>query len=327
MFSLVEKIGHLKKLYKDIVLGFSAYNYAGKPIFIKHFSEIDNAEIEIFRSTFSSDAKSKGMQEREEKKKILISEGLWTEQKEKDIENLKKEISNLELVGKNLIIKRQILQNKEKIKQTKASLDEILKEKDEIFGFCLEDFVEKKISELMIFSSFYKDKQLTQKFFSEEEFDMMLESEMSDLILVLNGFYVDFAQKQIKRICASPFFMSLFSLAENDPCSFFGRPISQMTILQVNMFSQGRYFKNLIQTHNERVSPPSDVFEDPDKMLDWYENITNTKAMQADGVSYVGASKEELQKMAGGSAITVNEFAAKKDNLMTTKDFIEMHGL
>lgn len=327
MVSLEEKIGHLRKLYKDIVLGFSAYNYAGKPIFIKHFSEIDNAEIEALRSAFASDAKSKGMQEREEKKRILISESLWTEDKEKRIEDLKKEISNLDLVGKNLIIKRQILQNKEKIKQTKTALQEMLKEKDEIFGFCLEDFVDKKVSEYMIFSSFYKDKQLTEKFFTEDEFDRMLEFEMSELISILNGFYVDFAQKQIKRICASPFFMSIFSLAEDNPYHFFGKPISQMTILQVNMFSQGRYFKNLIQSHNEKAGPPSDVVEDPDKMLDWYDNITNTKAIEADGVSYVGASKEELQKMAGGNAITVNEFASKKGNLMTTKDFIEMHGL
>lgn len=327
MVSLEEKIGHLRKLYRDIVLGFSAYNYAGKPIFIKHFSEIDNAEIEISRASFACDAKSKGMQEREEKKRILISESIWSEDKEKEIENLKAEISNLELIGKNLIIKRQILQNKEKIKKVKSSLQEILIEKDEIFGFCLEDFVEKKVNELMIFNSFYKDKSLTQRFFTEEEFDRLLEFEMSELVGVLNGFYIDFASKQIKRICATPFFMSIFSLAEDNPYQFFGKPISQISILQANLFGQGRYFKSLIQSHNEKTTPPSDVAEDPDKMLEWYDSVVDMKAIQADGVSHVGASKEELQKMAGGTAVTVNEFANKKNNFMTTKDFIEMHGL
>ena len=327
MVSLEEKVSYLKKLYKDIVLGFSVYRYAGKPIFIKHFSEIDNAELEFQRNDFTLDAKSKGMQERDEKKKILISEGIWSEEKENEIERLSKEISDLELVGKNLIIKRQILQNKEKIKAVKKSLNEILKEKDEIFGFCLEDFIEKKMSELMIFNSFYRDKNLQTKFFSEEEFDLMSEREMGELIGVLNGFYIDFGHKQVKRICATPFFMSIFSLSEDSPYNFFGKPISTLSILQINLFSQGRYFKNLIQSHNEKVSPPSDVIEDPDKMLEWYENITSTTATQADGVGYVGASREELEKMAGGKAITVGEFAAKKGNLMTTKDFVEMHGL
>ena len=327
MVSLEDKIGHLKKLYKDIVLGFSVYNYAGKPIFIKHFSEIDNASLELERGFFLSDAKKKGMLEREEKKKILISEGIWSEEKENNIETFKKEISDLELVGKNLIIKRQILQNKEKIKQVKKNLDEALREKDDIFGFCLEDFVEKKMNELMIFNCFYKDRSLTNRFFTEEEFDLMLDIEMSELISVLNGFYVDFAHKQIKRICATPFFMSIFALSEDNCYHFFGKPISDLTILQVHMFSQGRYFKNLIQSHSEKTSPPSDVLEDPDKMLDWYDSITVSKTSQADGVGYVGATRSELEKIAGGKGMSVNEFASKKGNLMTTKDFVEMHGI
>lgn len=327
MVSLEEKIGHLKKLYRDIVLGFSAYRYAGRPIFIKHLSEIDNAEFEFDRSNLTREAREKGMPSREEKKILLIQEGIWSEEKEIYIETLKKEISDLELSGKNYIIKRQILQNKEKIRKAKTKLNEALKEKDEFFGFCLEDFVEKKMNERFIFNSFFKDKHLKEKAFTEDEFDTLPEIEIGRLVAVLNEFFIDFGHNQIKRISATPFYMSIFSLSDDNPFYFFGKPVSQLTILQINLFSQGRYFKSLVQAHNEKISPPVDVTEDPDKMIEWYESASSSPTTKADGVSYIGATKEELEKMAGGKAITVNDFAAKKGNFMTTKDFVEMHGL
>jgi len=299
----------------------------GKPIFIKHFSEIDNAELEFNRTNIMSDAKNKGLQEREEKKAILIQEKIWSEDKENQIEQINKEISNLELVGKNLIIKRQILQNKEKIKKQKDLLFELVKEKDELFGFCLEDFVDKKMNELVIFNSFYKDRELKNKLFTAEEFDFVSELELRELVSLLNNFYIDFGSSQIKRICASPFFMATFTMAEDNAFNFFGKHIAYLTILQINMFSQGRYFKNLIQSHNEKISPPSDVLEDPDKLIEWYDNVSVSKSNQADGVGYVGASRGELEKMVGGKAVTVQEFAAKKNNAMSMHDFIEMHGI
>ena len=67
-------------------------------------------------------------------------------------------------------------------------------------------------------------------------------------------------------------------------------------------------------------------------MIEWYESIENSvmlggKGEQSSGVGYVGASREELEKMAGGKAVTLNELAAKKGGKLTKEDFIEMHGL
>ena len=73
--------------------------------------------------------------------------------------------------------------------------------------------------------------------------------------------------------------------------------------------------------------PPSDVMDDPDKMIEWYDQMSAVPKGQSDGVSYFGATKAELQEMAGGKAIDVQDFAKKKNNSMNTKDFIEMHGI
>ena len=61
------KVNYLKKLYKEIVLGFSVSEYSGKPIFIKHFSELDNGEQEACRIKYEELAANKGLQTREDK--------------------------------------------------------------------------------------------------------------------------------------------------------------------------------------------------------------------------------------------------------------------
>jgi len=101
--------------------------------------------------------------------------------------------------------------------------------------------------------------------------------------------------------------------------------------LQVNLFSQARYFKSLME-NQAQSNPPSDVTSDPDKMVEWYESVENSTALgnkvgQSSGVGYVGATREELEKMAGGKAVTLNELAAKKGGNLTKEDFIKMHGL
>lgn len=327
MSDVDNKVNNFKKLYKDIVMGFSVFEYAGKPIFIKHFSELDNGDLELERIKILNQAKEKNLPSKEEKMTLLLKEGYWSIQKEDEIIKIKKEISDNEMLLKNLVIKRQIMSTKERIRIANQKLQDILNEKNEAFGFCLEDFVGKKMNEITIFNSFYKNRQLTEKMFSEEEFDILPEKELAELIRILNNFYIDFSHEQIKRICACPFFVSIFNLCDNDAYSFFGKKICELSILQVNLFSQGRYFKNLMQSRDSQNFPPSDVLEDPDKMIEWYDQISTGPKSEADGVSYFGASKQELEDMAGGKAIDVADFAKGKGNSLSTKDFIEMHGI
>ncbi len=312
-------------------MGFSEYIYLEKPIFIKHFSEVDNGAQESERYKFFNLARKSGLQEKYEKEQLLLKEGLWTREKDDEIESLKKEVIRLEMLLKNLIVKKQIKEVKQKKTETELQLSQIQEEKDESVGFCVEDFVNRKMNELTIFNSFYKTSDFSQKLFTKEEFDNLEQREIHDLIKVLNDFYSDFAHAQIKRICACSFFINLFYLGSEKVSSFYGTHVTNLTILQVNMFSQGRYFESLINSRKENVSPPSDVTGDPDKMIEWYESLSSSSSSSptsdnVGGMSHVGATEEELRKMAGGNTISLTEFAKKKGGTMTMKDFIEMHG-
>lgn len=331
MSDLYEKISFYKGLYKEIAVGFSEDKYLEKPIFIKHFTELENGELDYYRRLFNQEALAKGLEAKEEKLTFLIRNQLWSHDKEKEIEQITKQISDTEMLVKNLIIKKQITDAKNKIKNLRGQLLKLENERSEIVGFCLEDYTTKKINELIIYLSFYKDKECKEKFFTQEEYDELSDYEFADLTNILSNFYQRFSHDKTKKICACPFFMSLFNLCENSSFNFFGKYVKDLTILQVNLFSQARYFKSLME-NQAQTNPPSDVTSDPDKMIEWYESIENSvtlggKGEQSSGVGYVGASREELEKMAGGKAVTLNELAAKKGGKLTKEDFIEMHGL
>jgi hypothetical protein len=328
---LYEKISFYKGLYKEIAVGFSEDEYLGKPIFIKHFTELENGDLDKYRRKFSQEATDKGLESKEEKLTFLIRNQLWSNEKEKEIENLERQISDTEMLLKNLIIKKQINDAKSKIKNYTKQLSELENEKLSMLGFCAESYTDKKINELVIYLSFYSDKEFKNRFFSEEEFDLLSDRELDNLVLILTRFYQKFAHDKIKRICACSFFMSLFNLCENSPLNFFGKHVKDLTILQVNLFSQAKYFKSLME-NQAQTNPPSDVVSDPDKMIEWYESVENSASMptagsQSSGVGYTGATREELEKMVGGKAVTLNELAAKKGGKLTKQDFIEMHGL
>jgi len=325
VISKEEKISHLKKLYQEIVMGFSESEYLGKPIFIKHFSELENAVFNSERLKCQEIAIQKGLEPKEDKLIFLTKQGLWTREKEDEIIRLEKEISNLDLVLKNLFLRRQISEAKDKINKCKEKLSVIQKEKQELLGFCVEDFVEKKINETIILNSFYKDSSLKEKLFSDEEFDLLTEEEMYDLIRKLNEFYKKFHHEEIKRICACSFLIHLFSLCDDSAFYFYGKYIVNLSILQVNLFSQAKYFKSLMEI--QKSSPPEDVVEDPDKMIEWYDTLGKSnlegRNSEASGVGYAKASRAELEAIAGGKGVTLTEMAGKKGGL-TKQDFISM---
>jgi hypothetical protein len=320
-----EKVSHLKKLYQEIVMGFSESEHSGRPIFIKHFSELENAVFNSERQKYQDAALQKGLEPREDKLIFLTRQGLWSREKDDEILRLEKEISNLDLILKTLFLKRQISETKDKISKCREKLLEIQLEKQEIVGLCVEDFVEKKINETIILNSFYKDSALKDRLFSDDEFDTLSEIELSDLIRKLSAFYKRFQYEEIKKICACSFLIHLFGLSDGSAFYFYGRHVVNLSILQVNMFSQAKYFKSLMEM--QKSSPPEDVVEDPDKMIEWYDTLGKPgiegRDSEASGVGYSKASRSELEALAGGRGVTLAELAGKKGGL-TKQDFINM---
>lgn len=331
MSELSEKISFLRYLYREICVGFSEFKYLEEPIFIKHLTELEIGELQKNREKYVNEAKEKGLEFQEDKLIFLTQNGLWERSKDEAIENLEREISNLHQVGKNLFIKRQILQNKSSIKKAEDKLKELNEEKNEALGYCIEDYINKKYNEDYMVSALYKDSGLTERYFTEESFDELHASEFSDLMYLIESFYQKFSHEHIKKLAACSFTMNTYQVCGDNSYYFYGKFAKDLTSYQINLFSLCGYFKSLI-SHAEGQSPPPDVAEDPDKMIEWYDTVATSASNKGEdkdalGVGHAGASKEELQKMAGGGAMTLGEMAKKKGGSLTKEDFLKMHGI
>lgn len=326
-----EKISHLKGLYQEICLGFSEFKISGKPIFVKHLSEVELGELSSRKNTYASIAVEKKLEYKEDKLIFLIKHELWDRAKEDEIDKLKKTISDNKLILKNLFIKSQVNKIKNIITKAEKDLSYITLERNQALGFCVEDYIDKRYNEDYVLHSFYEDRDLKNKAFNEAHIDETSLEEFHSYIDIINSFHDKFSYKEIKRIAACSFLMNLFSLSNDNAYFFFGKFIKDLTSFQSSLFSQCRYFSNLIQNKADS-SPPDDIADDPDKMIDWYELVASSdntpeSSEEHAGIGYHGASQEELQKMAGGKGINISEEAAKKGGGLSTRDFLKMHGI
>lgn len=96
----------LRKLYKDIVLGYSYI--ASENIYIKHPSELDLGAIEDFYIQYLNEAKIKGLPDEKEKIRELCVAEIWSEEKEKLILFNRRQILNLNETLKKILLKAKL---------------------------------------------------------------------------------------------------------------------------------------------------------------------------------------------------------------------------
>ena len=103
-----KEIEFARRIYKDILNGYSELEFLGKTLYIKHFSDLDFGQIQEFKEEKRREAKSKGLLSEKEKVDLLIENGSWSKAEESDLSNLSAELKNLKLSRSKLYIEAQI---------------------------------------------------------------------------------------------------------------------------------------------------------------------------------------------------------------------------
>jgi hypothetical protein len=322
----------VRKLYRDILNGYSTFYLKDKSFSFKHLSESEVcASNEIYIKEFDK-AKSDGLLSSEQKIKLLCRDKVWSEELETEIKNLHDQISTLQNTVKKLIIKSQINKINNDIKQKEDKLKTILKEKEDLLGLTADNFAYRKSNEYIIYLSLYKQDGRTQMFENEEAFGEINEIEFLQYIESYKEFVSNFNIQNIKKIAVSPFFMNTFFLCEDDPFIFYGKPIINLTQYQCDLFSLGRNYKYYLTKMGE--NPPTSI-KNLDELVAWYESrqtINNLKDKDSNkmGQSYVGASKEELQLMTSNSkdqVVDLAEEAQKAGGNLSFDQILKIHGV
>lgn len=289
----------VRKTYSEIVAGYTVSKHLSKYIFIKHFSSVDLLEFDYKYDLALKEAIERGIPTESEKIKLLCRDSLWSQQKEKEIANLKEMITLLSFNKSKHYSPRDIKSFNDQLRSTEKDLIQLLSERAYQVGATAEIFARKKVDTEQVFHSFFHDPELKNRVFSDADHDDLDNDEINRILHLYEVALQSISHKNLRLAALSSDFQSMFSLS-NNLYEFYGKPISKLTNSQVELARYGGYYKAIL---SDEVKPPQEVLNDPDDLEDWYnarrniqEIIEKNNVNEQDGktISIMGVSKKDL---------------------------------
>ena len=324
-------------MFIDILKGYSLSYYRDNKLYFKHNTSFDSGDIDHLKQEFLEKAKKNGLPTEDQKEEYLIAENLWSKENNEKIKKLKSDISSLKQTKSKLFKSDDINEMNRQIDEKKLELINLTIEKKDLLGFTVEDYANKKINEYYMFNSLFKDKDLKNRYFSEQEFDELENKEISEVLEVYNNINKNFIENNLKKIALSSYYLSLFNLCDENAYNLYGKPIIYLTFYQMEVFGYARYFKNALSEAKHK--PSDEYYEDPDKLIEWLESSKNVeevlnknennqkKTEGAIATSIVGAKKEDLAKIGKDeNGISLHKEAMKKGGTLSMEDLMKIHG-
>jgi hypothetical protein len=326
----------LRFLFADTLRGVSIIeNEKHGRIYIKHPNSLDSAGVDVEREAYLSEAKKSGAKTSDELLAKALENGTWSKEDDKKLNQLNDFVSRMEDTKRKLSKDEEIKQVESQIEKTVKKLNELISAKNEITQYSSELFAQKKVNEYYIFTTFYKDKAMTNPLFTEEDFDELDESEIKELVDIYNVHALRFEAINMQRVSISSFFLNLFYLSKDDPYVFYGSPIIRLTYRQIELFSHAQYFKQILS--EMKVEPTEEELDNPQLLIDNYHAGKNASKIaekssekgEQDGSSIVGATQND-NKRAGikTKGSTLREKADKMGKTKLSKaDLMKIHGV
>lgn len=308
--SYSRKEAFLKKIYGEILAGSSRRFIRKREAFIKHFSPVEQAFIDDNYVKYFDLATSSGLPTLAEKLIKLDAQGLWTNNNEIAHEQSVSYLAGLQNNKKNLVLSSQLdAINKEILDVESTLLDDRFR-RSVLIQLTAESFAEKKINETYIAASLFTDPVLSKPFLSAEEYDELDGDEFQGIIQDYNEQMGAVSPENFKKIAIAEFFRGLFVLAGDNIYHFYGKPVTLLTHAQMQLFSYGRVFNNILS----QTVPDQDYSDNPDGLLDWYHLSKNADQVfggeqSKKTVGYMGVTKEDVAKMPGKEAFSVFDVA------------------
>ena len=307
----------LKVIFSEILRGYTLVeNKDFGKIKIKHFNNFDSAELDIKNRYFYEKARDQGLPTREQKIEYLLKEDIWDEKKNKEILNLKTMIAGLKNSKSKVFLQAHIDDINRQLEENQLKLAHLEIQKEELIGFCAENYAQRRINEHYMQKAILKDNG--EFLLSKEDFEDLQQDELMGLISTYNKNTRKFESPNLKKISLSGFFTNLFYLCENNAYTFFGKPLVELTFYQVELFGYARYYKSLVEWFESSKS----AREVMDK--------SQTAGKEGSATSLVGATKQDLKRLGldnPNETISLAKKAAEKGGSLTMQDMMKIHGV
>lgn len=313
----------LRRAFMDIAKGYSIAKVNEQTAYIKHFSIFDQEDLDQKYNQRLERLTRQGVISRENRLKELAASGEWTEHDERKIDEQEAFLTNLQSTKKALVIVSQIQQVQARIEEVQDELNKLRSEKESFLSSTAESFANRYLNDLSIYNSFYKDTDLSQTFFSYEEFEELERKEIYELIKIYNDCFDAVSLDKIKHLALSGLFVNYFNINENNPNDLFQRPPLELSFYQVNLITYCKIFKSIFKNVPDI---PDEVKDDPDQLLEFAESGHKMKEKmeemkrkaaktgQGRAQSIVGATKEDMEKvgMGGAESMSPMDFLKQK---------------
>ena len=330
----------LKIVFNDVLRGYTEISsdiLSEGVHYIKHLSIFDNVQTDKLYDTCYQKAKAMGLPTEEEQKVYLNKEKLWTAAQDRELEDMRLYVSNLRTTKSKLYLKSQIEPLNDEIEEGEQKIEKLFQDKMNLIGYTAEGYASKRSNEIYIQKAIFKDKNFKSISIEDDEFNHITDKQLTQLTVDYNKSTEFLTLDNIKKISLMPFFCNYYYLCDDNPMTFYGRPVVDLSFFQAELFAFGRYFKNLVQ--ESKAQPPDEIRNDPDKLIEFYEMRKNAEEVmeklekrtgeKAGASSLVGATTEDLEslgyKKGTGKTMSLNEAAASKGGSLSMKDFMELH--
>ena len=307
--------------------GYTEAVFEGQTVYVKHVSIRDQRYLHKYHDKYKQLALAKGLQSEEDKLKYVIDEGIWEEKDDLEIETLTSETENLKRTARAIFLQSQRDSINQQIEENKKKIFTLQQKRKEVVGQTADDYADSRSSDEILRFLLFKNKDLTEHFYTEDEFGELEAWQVVALGKIQKEIQDRLTDAVIQKAVLRPFFSMYLSLCE-DISGFYGKPVTELTIYQLRVALFGRMFFNIFQ-YTDNI--PENIKDDPEKLLAYSENQKNkdTSAIKDDaaGSAVFGATKEDVSNLGGTEGgVSLTEEAKKHGGQLNMEQMMRLAG-
>lgn len=229
-------------------------------------------ELDFYYLQVEEEAKKKKYPTEEEKLKEIYDDGLWDKERDDKIVEYKETLKGIRKTKEKIFQKSILNQLEKEEKETSSKLLELESERYSLINPTRESFVQKRINDYYIYLS--SRRMDDSRFFDNfQEFDEADDDQIEIFRSNFQDMYLRISYDNVKKISVSPFFLESYMCCEDNPMTFYGSSVKELSSFQVLLFNVAKKHKRLIQ--DSKVDIPEEYFEDPDELVKFISKSNN----------------------------------------------------
>jgi hypothetical protein len=311
----------------EVFDGYTEIFFNGDPVYIKHYNIRDQRYIQKYYEKHKNVAIKKGLETEEERLIEIKKDGIWLDDDDLKISNLELEINNLSITQKKIFLPSQKESMSKDIESKKIEIYILKNKKRELIGKTAEEYASSRSNEEMLRYFIFKDRDLTENLFTEDEFSELDDTELLFFMNEQAKVNTRLSELNIQKAVLRPFFSMYLSQCENIK-DFYDKAIVLLSVYQLKTALFARMFFNIFQ-HVEDI--PDHIKDDPEKLLAYSDSQRNNNSggidENSDASAVFGATKEDMKVISGNTKqISLKDELDKNGGKLNMEQMMKLAG-